>query len=123
MANAVLRIALTAVSLAAAVNMVSGLRFEGKWWTMLLIAIIFGFVNSIIKPLVKLFMLPFLVLTLGLFTFVINAFMLELTAYLSRAFKLGFYVEGFWAAFKGALVISIVNIILQWAAAGWARER
>ncbi len=123
MANAILRIVATAVSLAAAVNMVSGLRFEGRWWTMLLIAIIFGFVNSIIKPLVKFFMLPFLVLTLGLFTFVINAFMLELTAYLSHAFKLGFYVEGFWAAFKGALVISIVNMILQWAAAGWVRER
>ena len=123
MANAILRIVVTAVSLAAAVNLVGGLRFEGKWWMMLIIAIIFGFVNSIIKPLVKLFMLPFLVLTLGLFTLVINAFMLELTAYLSRAFRLGFYVEGFWAAFKGALVISIVNMILQWAAAGWVRER
>ncbi len=123
MANFILRIVVTAVSLAAAVNLVSGLRFEGKWWTMLLIAVIFGFVNSIIKPLVKLFMLPFLILTLGLFTLVINAFMLELTAYLSRAFSLGFYVEGFWAAFKGALVISIVNMILQWAAAGWVRER
>ncbi|MDA8170258.1 MAG: phage holin family protein [Nitrospiraceae bacterium] len=123
MGGFVLRIVINAVSLAAAVDLVGGLKFEGKWWMMLLIAVIFGFVNSFIKPLMKLLMLPFLILTLGFFTLVINAFMLELTAWLSRGFNMGFYVEGFCAAFKGALVISIVNMLLQWATAGMYRER
>ncbi|MDA8387751.1 MAG: phage holin family protein [Nitrospiraceae bacterium] len=113
-----LRLVISAVSLAAAVDLVGGLSFRGEWWMMLLIALIFGAVNSVIKPLLKLLMLPFLVLTLGLFTLVINAFMLELTAWLSRGFDMGFYVSGFWAALKGALVISIVNLLLHWAAAG-----
>lgn len=117
-----MRLVISAVSLAAAVDIVSGLRFEGKWWMMLLIAIIFGFVNSVIKPVLKLLTLPFLVLTLGLFSLVINAFMLELTAWLSRAFDIGFYVAGFWAAVKGALVISIMSLFLNLAAAGMTRS-
>ena len=112
-----MRLVISAVSLAAAVDIVSGLRFEGRWWMMLLIAVIFGFVNSVIKPLLKILTFPFLVLSLGLFALVINAFMLELTAWLSRAFDIGFYVTGFWAALKGALVISAVNLLLHLAAA------
>ena len=123
MSEFILRTVITAISLAAAVDLVSGLRFEGRWWTMLLIALIFGFVNSFIKPLLKLLTLPFLILTLGLFALVINALMLELTAWLSRGFNLGFYVNGFWAALKGALVISIVNMLLHWTTAAFYRER
>ncbi|MDA8086446.1 MAG: phage holin family protein [Nitrospiraceae bacterium] len=122
MSGFILRIVINAVSLAVAVDLVGGLRFEGKWWMMLLIAVIFGFVNSFIKPLLKLLTLPFLILSLGLLTLVINAFMLELTAWLSRGLDLGFYVEGFWAAFKGALVISVVNMLLHWATAGMYRQ-
>ncbi len=112
MAEFFLKLAVTAISLAASVRLIEGITFTGKWWTMLVIALIFGLVNSIIKPVVKLFSLPFLILTLGLFSLVINALMLKLTAWLSGGMDLGFFVNGFWPAVKGALVVSIVNFLL-----------
>ncbi|MDA8168573.1 MAG: phage holin family protein [Nitrospiraceae bacterium] len=110
-----LKIAMSAVSLAVAVNIVEGITFTGRWWMMLVVAVIFGLVNTIIKPLVKLFTFPFLILTLGLFTLVINALMLELTAYFSDFFDLGLRIQGFWPAFKGAIIVSFLNIFLHWA--------
>lgn len=121
MTYTLLKIVVTAISLAAAVRLIEGIEFTGRWWMMLLIAVIFGLVNALIKPIVKLFTLPFLVLTLGLFTLVINALMLELTAYLSELFRLGLRVEGFWAAFKGGLVISVVSMLLH-CVAGLTRQ-
>lgn len=115
MARMVLKILVTAVSLAAAVKLVSGISFTGTWWMMIIIAAIFGYVNAFIKPFFKLFTFPLLIFTLGLFTFVINALMLKLTAWLSGLFDLGFHVNGFWPALKGALVVSIVSMILQCA--------
>jgi len=113
MEHLLLKIAVNAVSLAIAVKIIDGITFTGKWWMMLGIAVIFGFVNAIIKPVVKLFSLPLLILTLGFFALVINALMLMLTAWVSGAFDLGLAVKGFWPALKGALVISIVNMVLS----------
>jgi len=73
---------------------------------------IFGFVNTVIRPLVKLFTFPLLILTLGLFTFILNAMMLSLTSWLSESMHIGFRVEGFKAAFWGSFVISIVSLVL-----------
>ena len=79
-------------------------------------AIIFGVVNAFIRPIVAMFSCLFTILTLGLFTLIINTIMLGLTAWIAGKFDLAFHVDGFIAAFLGALVISIVSTILsRWA--------
>jgi len=122
MEHLLLKILVNAVSLALAVKLIEGIAFTGKWWMMLVTAIIFGFVNAIIKPVVKLFSLPLLVLTLGFFALVINALMLMLTAWLSGAFDLGLVVKGFLPALEGALVISITNMVLSCVIAPFEKD-
>lgn len=101
------------ISIILAIKVVPGIVFEGQWWGMLLVGALFGLVNTFIRPLIKLFTLPLLVLSLGLFTFIINAMMLSLTSWLSGEFSLGFHVGGFKAAFWGALFISFMSMILS----------
>jgi putative membrane protein len=84
-----------------------------KALTLILVALIFGVVNFVVKPLVKLLSLPVLILSLGLFTLVINALMLLLTSWLADHFDLAFHVEGFWTAVLGGLIVSIVAWILH----------
>jgi putative membrane protein len=113
-----IRLLVNAVALWVATLVVSGIKLEsdttgGKILTLLIVAAIFGLVNAIIKPVVKLFTLPLFVLTLGLITFLVNALMLWLTGAISHGTGLHFSVEGFWAAFWGALVISVVSWILN----------
>jgi putative membrane protein len=73
-----------------------------------------GLVNAILRPLLKLLTCPLILLTLGLFTLVINAFTLWLSSQIAvNWFQVGFYVDGFWAAFLGGLVVSIVSLILS----------
>ena len=87
---------------------------EEYWPTLIGVGVILGIVSSLVKPVVKLLSLPFIILTLGLFLWVINALMLELTAWLAGQLDLGFRVgDFFWSALLGALVISLVN----WAVA------
>lgn len=107
------RILVNAAALWVAIRYVSGITFEGDWVRLLGVALVFGLVNAIVRPVVKLVTLPILILTLGLFTFVINGLMLMLTSALSGALGLGFQVAGFWPAFWGALVISIVSFLLS----------
>ena len=77
------------------------------------VALVFGVVNAFIRPVAKILTFPIVILTLGLFLLVINGFMLWLTSALSDALGLGFRVEGFRAAFLGALVVSIVSGLLS----------
>ncbi|MBA2640947.1 MAG: phage holin family protein [Nocardioidaceae bacterium] len=81
--------------------------------TLVLVAALFGVVNAVIAPIVKLFSLPFIVLTLGLFLLVVNALMLLLTEEIADAVSLPFQVDGFWTAVGGALVISLVGMALD----------
>jgi len=101
------------IAIILAVRFVPGIVFNGSWWGILVVGMIFGLVNTFIRPLVRLFTFPLLILTLGLFTFIINAMMLSITSWLSIKFGLGFQVEGFGPALWGSLVISIVSIILS----------
>ncbi len=80
---------------------------------LLLIAIIFGVVNATVRPILSAFAFPITCLTLGLFTFVINAVMLLLTAFIAQQFDLGFVVDGFVAALLGAIVFSVVSTLLS----------
>ena len=81
--------------------------------TLLLVALVFGLVNAVVKPLVKLLTLPLFILTLGLFTLAVNALMLLLTSWLADVVDLSFHVEGFWTAVLGGLIISIVSWALS----------
>lgn len=107
-----------ALALAAATWLLEGIRVTGaseteRVLTLLLVAVIFGLVNAIVRPVVKLLSLPFIILTLGLMIFVINALMLMLTSWLSEQIGLGFHVDGFWTALLGALVVSVATWILE----------
>ena len=82
-------------------------------FTVVLVALIFGFVNAFVRPLAKLLSLPFIILTLGLFIFILNAVMLQLTSWLADIFNLAFHVEHFfWDAVWGSLIITFVSLVL-----------
>ncbi|MCI0477355.1 MAG: phage holin family protein, partial [Anaerolineales bacterium] len=105
-----LRLIINAVALFTATQVgIPGLRFDGDWKTLVIVALIFGVVNALIRPLLTILTCPLILLTLGLFTLVINAAMLALTGWFAQQFNLGLVVDGFWSAFVGALVISIVS--------------
>jgi putative membrane protein len=112
-----LRWLINALALFAAAVVVKGIGVEeARWagWVVFAIAaVIFGLVNALIRPLLKLLTCPLILLTLGLFTLVINAFMLWLTGVISQSLDLGFYVDGFWSAFWGGLVVGIVSVVLN----------
>jgi putative membrane protein len=107
------RLLVNAFALWVAVQIVPGISYEGPWAKLLLVALVFGLLNALVRPLLLLLSCPMLILTLGLFTLVINALVLWMTSGLSGGFGLGFHVSGFGAAFLGALVISIVSILLS----------
>ena len=75
------------------------------------LALIFGVLNAIIKPILKLLTFPVILLTLGLFTLVINTVLFWLTGWLGRQFSFGFYVDNWWAAFLGAVVVMVIGMI------------
>ena len=106
-----LRLIVNAAGLYVATRLVDGVRFEGDWLTLVGVALVFGVVNAIIKPVTKFFTFPLIILTFGLFLLVINGLMLVLTSRVSGWFDLGFTVSGFRAAFLGALVVSVINAL------------
>jgi putative membrane protein len=111
------RVVVNALALAVAAWLFDGITVTGadtahKALTLLGVAIVFGLINAIIAPIVKLLSLPFIILTLGLLLLVINAFMLLLTSSIAGALNLGFHVDGFWTAVGGSIVISITSTVL-----------
>jgi len=113
-----LRLVVNAAALAIATWILSGISITGSSLTrqiitLLVVALIFGILNAIIKPLFALFTAPLILLTLGLFLIVINACMLLLTSWLAGLFDLDWHVDGFWTAVLGAIIISIVSFILN----------
>ena len=113
MRSLLLRLIINAAGLYAATQVgIQGLRFDGDWKTLVVVALIFGVVNALVRPLLAFLTCPLMALTLGLFTFVVNALMLALTGWIAQQLDLGFVVDGFWAAFLGALVVSVVSFVL-----------
>ena len=110
-----LRLLINAVALWVAIQVVDGIDYRGSWWSLLSVALVFGVLNASVRPLLKLLTIPLLIVTLGLFIFVINAAMLLLTGWVSGWLHLGFFIDGFWPAFRGGLVVSIVSLILSFA--------
>jgi len=118
MKNFVVKTIANAGALAVAIWLLQNITLDGgsterKALTLVLVALIFGLVNSVVKPAVQLVALPLFFLTLGLITLVINALMLLLTSWLAGLFDLSFHVSGFWTAVLGGLIISIVSWALN----------
>ncbi|MBT2390200.1 MULTISPECIES: phage holin family protein [Streptomyces] len=114
MKNFVVKTIANAAALAVAIWVLQDITLTGdstgkKTLTLILVALLFGLVNFLVKPVVKLLTLPLFILTLGLITLVINALMLLLTSWLADAVDLNFHVEGFWTAVLGGLIISVVS--------------
>jgi putative membrane protein len=117
-----LRLAITAAALWAAVQLVPGIRYEGGWPGLFGVALVFGIVNALVRPFLLLLTCPLVVLTFGLFVFVLNGLMLLLTAVVAEALGLVFWVDDLVAAVLGALVIGIVSAVLNLVVPD-ARER
>lgn len=112
------RLIVNALALAAAIFIVPGINLAGTSWTdkvvpLLIIAALFGVVNSVIKPITKVVSFPVIILTLGLFLWAINAAMLMLTSWIARKVGVGFSVTGWGSAFLGALIIAIVGALMS----------
>ncbi len=111
----IVRFLVNAAALWLAARLVPGIEAGGVG-SVLATALVFGVLNALIKPFLKLVSCPVILLTLGLFTLVVNAVMLMLTAWFGRKLGIDFRVDGFWAAFLGALLVSIVSTLLSWLA-------
>lgn len=113
MKHFLLRWLINAVALYAAVALVPGIVAQSEnWFSFLWLALIFGLLNALLRPLLKLLTCPLILLTLGLFTLVINTFLFWLAGLIGTRFGVGFTVDGFWPAFLGGLVVSLVSVVL-----------
>ncbi|MEU4392605.1 phage holin family protein [Kribbella sp. NPDC023855] len=113
-----MRLVVNAIAVAAAAWLLKDISISGssttnKVITLVVVAAIFGLVNAVVKPLATLLSLPFIVLTLGLLIFVINALMLLLTSWISDGLDIPFEVEGFGTALLGALIITVVSWLMN----------
>ncbi|GAA0948406.1 phage holin family protein [Actinocorallia libanotica] len=116
--NILIKIIITAASLAAAAYFLDGISVEGgdnieRGVTLVAVAAIFGIVNALLKPIIKTLGCAFYVLTLGLFGLVVNALLLMLTGWIAEQVDLPFAVDGFWPALWGAIVVAVVGWALS----------
>ncbi|MFG3297914.1 phage holin family protein [Micromonospora chersina] len=113
-----IRLAITAVALWVTTLIVPGVKVTGHngfntVFTLVVVALIFGAVNALLKPVIKVFGCVFYLLTLGLFALVVNALLFLLTDWIARGLDLSFHVNGFWAAFWGAIVMAVVSWLIS----------
>ena len=115
-------LATNVVALAAACVIFDGIGFEGSsgwdevadnFWALLFVGLLLGIVNSFVAPIIKFLSIPFIIVTLGLFLLLINALMLLFTEWLAGLFDVDFYVDGFWNAVGGAIVMSMVTFLVS----------
>lgn len=111
--NRLIQILVNMAALWVAIQLGIGLHFDGEWWKLLLVAVVFSLLNTYLRPILRILSIPITILTLGIFLLVINALMLLLTSAVSDALNLGFSVDGFGAAFLGAIVVAIVGLLLS----------
>jgi putative membrane protein len=113
-----IRIVVIMISLWVATALIEGIYLGGgtrgeRFWTLLAVSIIFGVVNAVLKPLIKIIGCPLYIITLGLVGLVVNALLFMLVGYLAGVFGLPFVVDGFWAAFWGAIVVGVVGFLVH----------
>ncbi len=109
----ILRWLINAIALFLAVYFVPGVVLQGGWVSVIWLALIFGLINAFLRPLLKFLTCPLIFLTLGLFTLLINTFLFWLTGLAGQMFGVGFTVEGFWPAFLGGLVVTVVSVFMS----------
>lgn len=114
MTRFILRLLINAVALYLAVLIVPGLDLQSNMVSLVWLALIFGVVNALFRPLLKLLTCPLILLTLGLFTLVINTFLFWLTSVVGQWFGIALviYEPVWWNAFLGGLIVSIVSVIM-----------
>jgi putative membrane protein len=122
----VIRVLITAAALAVATGIVSGIQLQtgttlSKVSTLIVVALIFGVVNAVLKPIVKTVGCLFYILTLGLIGLVVNGLLLWLTSWVAGQLSLPFHITGFWAAFWGAIIVGIVGWLLNLFVGGRGR--
>lgn len=114
MARFFIRWIINALALFVAVSIVPGIHLQSQnWVAILLLALVFGLLNALLRPLLMTLTCPLIILTLGLGTLLINTLLFFLTGWIGQQFGWGFTVDGFWPAFLGALVTTIVSIVLS----------
>ena len=116
--KALIRVLITAVALAVATAVVSGIQLRtgstlSRAATLIVVALIFGVVNAVLKPIIKIIGCLFYVLTLGLIGLVVNGLLLWLTSWVAGQLSLPFHITGFWAAFWGAIIVGVVGWLLN----------
>ena len=109
----ILRWVINAIALFAAIYLVPGVTLQGSWTSIIWLALIFGLINAFLRPLLKLLTCPLIFLTLGLFTLLINTFLFWLTEPIGQFFGVDLTINGFWPAFVGGLVVSVVSVIMS----------
>lgn len=104
---------INAIGLYVAVAIVPGINLQSdNWLSFIWLALIFGIVNAFFSPILKLLTCPLILLTLGLFTLVINTFLFMLAGWIGTSFGVGFTVDSWWTAFLGSIVVSLVSVVL-----------
>jgi putative membrane protein len=111
----ILRWIVIAVALYAAIAILPGIDYQGNWLGIFLMALIFGLVNALLRPLLKFLTCPLIILTLGLFTLVINTVLFAVSAWVSNQFGLALTITDpfWWNAFLGGLIVSVISIFLN----------
>jgi putative membrane protein len=113
----VIQVVINAAALWVAVQIVPGLDYSfapaDAWWKFILVAVIFSLVNTYLRPILRILTLPITIITLGIFLLIINALMLLLTGAVANELGIALTVADFGAAFLGAIVISIVGLVLS----------
>ena len=113
----IIRWVINAIALYAAVLIVPGIQvrttLSEQWMAIVLLALVFGLLNALLRPLLLLLTCPLIILTLGLGTLLINTLLFYLTGWVGSQFGWGLSIAGFWSAFFGALVVTVVSILLN----------
>ena len=118
MTRFILRWAINAVALYVAIfvvnNTIGGISLQNpNWQSFLWMGLIFGLINALLRPLIEILTCPLIILTLGLFTFIVNTLLFYLVGWIGTFFTVGFTVESFWSALLGAVVVSVVSVVLS----------
>ena len=114
MTKFILRLAINAIALYLAVYFLPGIELQSSLVSIVWLALIFGLVNALVRPLISILTCPLIILTLGLFTLVINTFMFWLTSVIGQSFGIALIISEpvWWNAFLGGLVVSVVSVLM-----------
>ena len=126
MSRFIIRWIINAIALYVAIlvvnNTIGGISLQNpSWQSYLWMGLIFGLVNALLRPLLEFLTCPLIILTLGLFTFILNTFLFYIVGWIGSFFNVGFTVASFWSALLAAVVVSVISIVLSLVLKGETR--